>query len=145
MISKPPARASPLTAAISGLGKARRVMPPNPPEAPDTSGPSPAAKAFRSIPAEKALSPAPVSTTTHTSGSPVSRSKALAQTPADGGVDGVAGLRPVDGQDLDVSVALVLHLVGHGSPPPGPAPRAPTSGDASQGPAGPGPRDMLGP
>ena len=40
---------------MSGLGKSRWVMPPNPLS---VTGNSPAAKAFRSMPAEKALSPA---------------------------------------------------------------------------------------
>ena len=55
MISKPPASAEPFAAAMSGLGKSRFVMPPNPFS---VIGNSPAAKALRSMPAENALSPA---------------------------------------------------------------------------------------
>src|SRR5664280_2508191 len=65
-ISNPPASATPLAAAMSGFAKSRWVMPPNPLS---VMGSSPAAKALRSIPAEKALSPAPVKTTTQTSSS----------------------------------------------------------------------------
>ena len=69
MISKPPARAEPLTAAMSGLGKSRWVMPPKPPLAPMMSPPSPLLNALRSMPALNALSPLPVMTTTQQSGS----------------------------------------------------------------------------
>src|ERR1039458_7500800 len=65
-ISKPPASAAPFAAAMRGLGKSRCVMPPKPLS---VTGNSPAAKAFRSMPAEKALSPAPVKITTQTSSS----------------------------------------------------------------------------
>ena len=74
MISKPPARADPLTAAMIGLGKSRWVSPPKPPLAPMMSPPSPLLKALRSMPALKALSPLPVITTTQHSASSVSSS-----------------------------------------------------------------------
>ncbi len=74
MISKPPARADPLTAAITGLGKSRCVSPAKPPLAPMMSPPSPLLKALRSIPALNAFSPLPVITTTQHSASWVSSS-----------------------------------------------------------------------
>src|ERR1700681_4065475 len=78
MISHPPARQAPFTAAMIGLGKLRWVMPPNPPEPPMMAPPSPEAKALRSMPAEKGLSPAPVRTTTQHSSSASSSSSAAA-------------------------------------------------------------------
>ena len=78
MISQPPASAAPLTAAMMGLGNSRWVMPAKPPEPPMMEPPSPAAKALRSIPAEKALSPAPVRTTTAHRSSVSSSSSAAA-------------------------------------------------------------------
>ena len=74
MISKPPASAEPLTAAMRGLGKSRWVSPPKPPAAPMMAPPSPLLKALRSMPALNALSPPPVITTTQQSGSSVSSS-----------------------------------------------------------------------
>ena len=74
MISSPPARADPLTAAIIGLAKLRSVRPPNPPLAPMMSPPSPVEKALRSMPALKALSPLPVMITTQHSSSSASSS-----------------------------------------------------------------------
>ena len=74
MISKPPARAEPLTAAMSGFGKSRWVRPPKPPLAPMMSPPSPLLNALRSMPALNALSPLPVTTTTQHSGSSASSS-----------------------------------------------------------------------
>ena len=59
-----------------GLGKTLLVMPANPPGAPMMDPPSPAEKAFRSMPAENALSPLPVSTTAATSWSSASSSSA---------------------------------------------------------------------
>ena len=59
MISKPPASAEPLTAAMIGLGKSRWVIPPKPPLAPMMSPPSPLLNALRSMPALNALSPLP--------------------------------------------------------------------------------------
>ena len=76
MISHPPARADPLTAAMRGLAKSRWAMPPNPPLAPMISPASPAVKALRSMPALKALSPLPVMMTTQQSSSTSSSSKA---------------------------------------------------------------------
>ena len=76
MISQPPARADPLTAAISGLANSRWAMPAKPPRDPMMSAASPAAKAFKSIPALNALSPAPVMITTQQSLSASSSSKA---------------------------------------------------------------------
>ena len=68
MMPKPPATAAPFTAAMTGFGYTRSTK---------TEGPgpssavmrSPDAKALRSIPAQKARSPAPVSTTTRTASS----------------------------------------------------------------------------
>ena len=73
MISNPPANADPLTAAINGLAKSRLVIPPKPLS---VIGNSPVANAFKSIPAEKALSPAPVKMTTQQSSSASSSSSA---------------------------------------------------------------------
>src|SRR5436190_3704013 len=67
-ISKPPPMATPLTAAIISLSQSKReVSPANPP----LSQPRfpPAACHFRSLPAQNALSPAPVTIATHCSGS----------------------------------------------------------------------------
>ena len=82
MISHPPARAEPLTAAMMGLANSRWAMPPKPPLAPMMSPASPAAKAFRSMPALNALSPAPVTMTTQQSSSCSSSSKAADEGPA---------------------------------------------------------------
>ena len=82
MISHPPARADPLTAAMIGLENSRWAMPAKPPLAPMMSAASPAAKALRSIPALNALSPAPVTMTTQQSSSASSSSKA-AEKPRD--------------------------------------------------------------
>ena len=77
MISRPPARAEPLTAAMIGLGKSRCVRPPKPPDAPMMAPPSPLLNALRSMPALNALSPLPVITTTqHESSSASSSMKA---------------------------------------------------------------------
>ncbi len=73
MISHPPASADPLQAAIRAFGKSRLVMPPKPFS---VTGNSPEANAFRSMPAENALSPAAVSTTTQTSSSASMSSRA---------------------------------------------------------------------
>ncbi|MGY4486683.1 hypothetical protein ACVWWR_005874 [Bradyrhizobium sp. LM3.2] len=65
-ISKPPPMATPLTAAMIGLSQSKRaVRPANPP----LSQPRlpPAACHFRSLPAQNALSPAPVTIATHCS------------------------------------------------------------------------------
>src|SRR5882672_10655466 len=60
-ISKPPPQAMPFTAAMIGLFRLRGwFRPPNPPTPQLASGASPAAAAFRSQPAEKNFSPAPV-------------------------------------------------------------------------------------
>ena len=74
-ISVPPARAGPSTAAIIGLVRARRAMPPNPPRLVMIDGAFPAAMAFRSAPAEN-TDPSPVRMPTQTSGSSSSRSMA---------------------------------------------------------------------
>ena len=108
MISHPPARAEPLTAAISGLGKSRWAMPPNPPFAPMMAPASPAVNALRSMPALKALSPAPVTMTTQQSSSASSSSKAAANAAGHRPVDGVSGLGPVDGEDLDMTPPFAL-------------------------------------
>src|SRR5580700_3914270 len=67
-VSKPPPIATPLTAAISGLSRSKRCDNPANPVA--GRGPRrPAACTLRSLPAEKARSPAPVMMPTHSSGS----------------------------------------------------------------------------
>ena len=63
-VSKPPPIATPLTAAISGLSRSKRCDSPAKPVA--GRGPRrPAACTFKSLPAEKARSPAPVMMPTH--------------------------------------------------------------------------------
>jgi hypothetical protein len=78
-ISKPPASAGPLTAAMIGFGKSRLTTPANPPLPRAMSMPRPCATTFRSAPAEN-TSPAPVSTTARSSSSVsiASRSPAIA-------------------------------------------------------------------
>src|SRR5919206_974591 len=77
-ISKPPARANPSIAAISGLRAARRVMPANPRS--PTYGRSPATNALRSMPA---LKPRPVPANTPTvSPSSASSASSAAATPS---------------------------------------------------------------
>ena len=67
-ISRPPPIAQPLTAAIVGLKSSKRVRsPPHP--VPGRGGSSGAGRYFRSFPAEKARSPAPVRIATQRSGS----------------------------------------------------------------------------
>ncbi len=83
-------------------------MPAKPPVAPMIDAPSPEAKAFRSMPAEKAFSPDPVRMTTQQSSSVSSSSNALRHGLAHGAVDGVAGLGPVDGEDLDMTATLTF-------------------------------------
>ena len=112
MISQPPASAAPLTAAMIGLGNCRWVMPANPPVPPMMAPPSPEAKALRSMPAEKALSPAPVRTTTAQPASRLELVEGGRHPHADVAVDGVAGLGPVDREDLDVSSSLAFDC-GH--------------------------------
>ena len=124
MISKPPARADPLTAAMIGLGKSRWVSPPKPPLAPMMSPPSPLLNALRSMPALNALSPLPVMTTTQQSGSSASSSMDAGHGLAHGAVDGVARLGPVDGEDLHVPAAFPQHFVCHGAPFAGAPPSA---------------------
>ena len=103
MISHPPARAAPLTAAMIGFGKCRWVIPAKPPGAPMMAAPSPEANALRSMPAEKALSPAPVTTTTAAVVIGLELVQRVRHAGADVAVDGVARLGSVDGEDLDVS------------------------------------------
>ena len=67
-ISKPPPMATPLTAAIRGLVRSKRDVKPAKPLGGDPILP-PVAWCFRSLPAEKARSPAPVTMPTHWSGS----------------------------------------------------------------------------
>jgi hypothetical protein len=71
--SVPPASAGPSTAAISGLVRARRTSPPNPPRSVESSAASPAARALRSAPAQK-TGGAPVSTPARSSSSASRRS-----------------------------------------------------------------------
>jgi hypothetical protein len=75
--SKPPPRASPLTAAMTGLPRSKNsVRPANPPGPWSASMPSPAAAAFRSQPALKNRSPAPVRIAARSAGSERSESNA---------------------------------------------------------------------
>ena len=67
-ISKPPPIATPLTAAMIGLSQSKRVVRPAKPPLSQPRLP-PAACHFRSLPAQNALSPAPVTIATHCSGS----------------------------------------------------------------------------
>ncbi len=84
-ISKPPPRATPFTAAITGLNRScRSVMPPKPPLH-FTSKRSPEAAALRSLPAEKARSPAPVMMATQASSSAAKASKARPSSALAGG------------------------------------------------------------
>ena len=67
-ISKPPPMATPFTAAISGLSRSKRLVRPAKPDGGLPILP-PMAWCLRSLPAEKARSPAPVTMPTHWSGS----------------------------------------------------------------------------
>ena len=67
-ISNPPPMATPFTAAISGLVRSNREVRPAKPEGGLPILP-PVAWCLRSLPAEKARSPAPVTIATHWSGS----------------------------------------------------------------------------
>ena len=124
MISKPPASADPLTAAMIGLGKSRWVSPPKPPLAPMMLPPSPLLNALRSMPALKALSPLPGDDHDPAVGVLGQLVHDAGHGLAHGAVDGVARLGPVDGEDLDVAAAFPQHFVCHGAPfagapPPG--------------------------
>ena len=74
-ISQPPASALPFTAAIHGFLRSASTKPAKP-LAVNRLSTRPAATSLRSAPAQKASAPAPVSTTTHTSGSASVRSTA---------------------------------------------------------------------
>ena len=139
MISKPPASAEPLTAAMIGLGKSRWVRPPKPPLAPMMSPPSPLLNALRSMPALNALSPLPVITTTqHSSSSASSSMKAdIAVLTAP-----LMALRASGRLMVRISTlpaAFPQHFVCHGAPSararPGPSPAAPPrlTGAAGEG------------
>src|ERR1700761_3882930 len=75
-ISNPPPIATPLTAAMIGLSQSNRDRPPPKPPLSQPRLP-PAACHFRSLPAQNALSPAPVTIATHCSGSAAKSSKTL--------------------------------------------------------------------
>jgi len=68
-ISKPPPIATPFTAAMIGLSQSKREVRPAKPPLSQPRLP-PAACHFRSLPAQNALSPAPVTIAIHCSGSP---------------------------------------------------------------------------
>src|ERR1700722_4092325 len=69
-ISKPPPQAMPLTAEMIGLSRLRGwFRPPKPPAPQSASDSSPAAAPFRSQPAQKKRSPAPVTMATRSCGS----------------------------------------------------------------------------
>src|SRR6202022_626960 len=74
--SKPPPIATPLTAAMIGLSQSKRVVRPEKPPFPHPRLP-PAACHFKSLPAQNALSPAPVTMATHCSGSAAKSSNTL--------------------------------------------------------------------
>ena len=97
-ISKPPPSAKPLTRAITGTSSvSRSAMPPKPPGRAPPSSRRPCADGFfMSAPAQKARSPAPVSTTTRTSRRCSSRPRCAAARPR-WQVDRVHHLGPVDG------------------------------------------------
>ena len=112
MISQPPARAAPLTAAMIGLGNCRWVMPAKPPEPPMMAPPSPEAKALRSMPGREGLV---TGTGDDDDRAPVvglELVERVGHAHADVAVDGVARLGPVDGEDLDVSSAFAFDC-GH--------------------------------
>ena len=75
-ISKPPPIATPLTAAMIGLSQSNREVRPAKPPLSQPRLP-PAACHFRSLPAQNALSPAPVTIATHCSGSAEKSSNTL--------------------------------------------------------------------
>src|SRR5260221_8144267 len=75
-ISKPPPMATPLTAAMIGLSQSKREVSPAKPPLSQPRFP-PAACHFRSLPAQNALSPAPVTIATHCSGSAQKSSNSL--------------------------------------------------------------------
>ena len=98
-ISKPPPSAKPLTRAITGtFSVSRSAMPPKPPGRAAAQYSTPLiAGFFRSAPAQKARSPAPVSTTTRTSSSRFDRGPDALQLGLGREVDRVHHLRPIDG------------------------------------------------
>ena len=105
-ISKPPPSAWPLTRAITGTSSvSRSAMPPKPPGAfmrPIFEAAARREPPFMSAPAEKARSPAPVSTTTRTSRSASIAAQMRLQLALGRRVDGVQHLGPVDGDARDV-------------------------------------------
>ncbi len=104
-ISKPPPSAKPLTRAITGtLSVSRSAMPPKPPgrDAAQYSTPLRFEVFFRSAPAQKERSPAPVSTTTRTSSRPLDVVPDADQLGLGRQVDRVDHLGPVDGDRGDV-------------------------------------------
>ena len=72
---------------------------------------------FRSLPAQNALSPAPVMMATQSSGLAWNSSKACDQLLVRHGMAGVVDLRPVDGDDHQTAVDLDLAVLAHGVPP----------------------------
>ena len=98
-ISKPPPSAKPLTRAITGTSSvSRSAMPPKPPgrAAAQYSRPLRLPVFFRSAPAQKARSPAPVSTTTRTSSRCSMSSQMRFSSASVGEVDRVEHVGPVD-------------------------------------------------
>ena len=106
-ISKPPPIATPLTAAMIGLSQSKREVRPAKPPVSQPRLP-PAACHFRSLPAQNALSPAPVTIATHCSGSAEKSSNTLLQLEMRVGMQRVVHFGARQRHDRDR--ALARHL-----------------------------------
>ena len=106
-ISKPPPIATPLTAAMIGLSQSKRVVSPAKPPLSQPRLP-PAACHFRSLPAQNALSPAPVTTATHCSGSAAEIVEHLVELEMRVDMQRVVDFRPRQRHDRDRSLARDL-------------------------------------
>ena len=106
-ISKPPPMATPLTAAMIGLSQSKREVSPAKPPLSQPRFP-PAACHFRSLPAQNALSPAPVTIATHCSGSAAEVVEHLVEFEMRVGMQRVVHFRARQRHDRDR--ALARHL-----------------------------------
>ena len=111
-ISNPPPMATPLTAAITGLSRSKREVSPAKPERTNPRLP-PEAWNLRSLPAEKARSPAPVTMATHCSGSAAKSSHTFSQLEMSRIVKRVHDVGPVQGHDGEPAFALDLAELWH--------------------------------
>jgi hypothetical protein len=118
--SNPPPRASPFTAAMTGLPRSKNsVSPANPPGPWSASMPSPSAAALRSHPALKNRSPAPVSIATRSVGSARNRSNAAYKARLVGTsialAFGRSSVMTRTGPSARTSTAITLHRVAAGT------------------------------